>query len=70
MSVATVIFIPEGTQNRYAMRAVINYCQQEYNFLFNKQPRVYDFHHIHAAVFVFRINTDNKVSVKKRIFVL
>ena len=27
---ATVMFIPESTQNRFAMRAVINYCQQEY----------------------------------------
>ena len=27
---ATVVFIPESTQNRFAMRAVINYCQQEY----------------------------------------
>ena len=27
---ATVIFIKEGRQNRSAMRAVINYCLQEY----------------------------------------
>ena len=27
---ATVIFIKEGRQNPSAMRAVINYCQQEY----------------------------------------
>ena len=27
---ATVIFIKEGQQNRSAMCAVINYCQQEY----------------------------------------
>ena len=27
---ATVIFIKEGRQNRSAMRAVINYCQQQY----------------------------------------
>lgn len=36
---ATVIFIPEGTQNRYAMRAVINYCQQEYKTYDSKSKR-------------------------------
>ena len=36
---ATVIFIKEGRQNRSAMRAVINYCQQEYKTFDNKSKR-------------------------------
>ena len=36
---ATVIFIPEGTQKRYAMRAVINYCQQDYKTYDSKSKR-------------------------------
>ena len=36
---ATVIFIHEGTQNRFAMRAVINYCQQEYKTYDSKSKR-------------------------------
>ena len=36
---ATVIFIKEGRQNRSAMRAVINYCQQEYKTYDNKSKR-------------------------------
>lgn len=36
---ATVIFIHEGTQNRFAMRAVINYCQQEYKTYGSKSKR-------------------------------
>ena len=36
---ATVIFIKEGRQNRYAMRAVINYCQQEYKTFDSKSKR-------------------------------
>ena len=39
MSVATVIFIHEGTQNPSAMRAVINYCQQEYKTYDSKSKR-------------------------------
>ena len=33
---ATVMYIPEHRQNRFAMRAVINYCQQEYKTYDNK----------------------------------
>ena len=36
---ATVMFIPESTQNRFAMRAVINYCQQEYKTFDSKFKR-------------------------------
>lgn len=36
---ATVIFIKEGRQNRSAMCAVINYCQQEYKTFDNKSKR-------------------------------
>lgn len=36
---ATVIFIKEGRQNRSAMRAVINYCMQEYKTFDNKSKR-------------------------------
>ena len=39
MIVATVIFIHEGTQNPSAMRAVINYCQQEYKTYDSKSKR-------------------------------
>ena len=35
---ATVMYIPEHRQNRYAMRAVINYCMQEYK-TFDKQTK-------------------------------
>ena len=35
---ATVMYIPEHRQNRYAMRAVINYCMQEYK-TFEKQTK-------------------------------
>ena len=35
----TVIFIKEGRQNRSAMRAVINYCQQEYKTFDSKSKR-------------------------------
>ena len=37
---ATVMFIPESTQNRFAMRAVINYCQQEYKTFDSKFKRI------------------------------
>ena len=33
---ATVMYIPEHRQNRFAMRAVINYCMQEYKTFDNK----------------------------------
>ena len=36
---ATVMFIPESTHNRFAMRAVINYCQQEYKTFDSKSKR-------------------------------
>ena len=36
---ATVILIKEGRQNRSAMRAVINYCQQEYKTFDSKSKR-------------------------------
>ena len=36
---ATVIFIKEGRQNRSAMRAVINYCLQEYKTFDSKSKR-------------------------------
>ena len=36
---ATVIFIKEGRQNPSAMRAVINYCQQEYKTYDSKSKR-------------------------------
>ena len=36
---ATVIFIKEGRQNLSAMRAVINYCQQEYKTFDSKSNR-------------------------------
>ena len=36
---ATVMYIPEHRQNRFAMRAVINYCQQEYKTFDNKSKR-------------------------------
>jgi len=36
---ATVFFIKEGRQNRSAMRAVINYCMQEYKTFDNKSKR-------------------------------
>lgn len=36
---ATVIYIPEHRQNRFAMRAVINYCQQEYKTFDSKSKR-------------------------------
>ena len=36
---ATVIFIKEGRQNPSAMRAVINYCMQEYKTFDNKSKR-------------------------------
>ena len=36
---ATVIFIPEGRQKPSAMRAVINYCQQEYKTFDSKSKR-------------------------------
>ncbi len=35
---ATVMYIPEHQQNRFAMRAVINYCMQEYK-TFDKQTK-------------------------------
>ena len=36
---ATVMYITEHRQNRFAMRAVINYCQQEYKTLDSKSKR-------------------------------
>ena len=36
---ATVMYIPEHRQNRFAMRAVINYCMQEYKTYDNKSKR-------------------------------
>ena len=39
LTVATVIFIPEGRQKPSAMRAVINYCQQEYKTFDSKSKR-------------------------------
>ena len=39
MSLATVMYIPEHRQNRFAMRAVINYCMQEYKTYDNKSKR-------------------------------
>lgn len=36
---ATVMYIPEHRQNRFAMHAVINYCQQEYKTYDNKSKR-------------------------------
>ncbi len=36
---ATVMYIPEHRQNRFAMRAVINYCMQEYKTFDNKSKR-------------------------------
>ena len=36
---ATVMYIPEHRQNRFAMRAVINYCVQEYKIFDNKSNR-------------------------------
>ena len=36
---ATVMYIPEHRQNRFAMRAVINYCMQEYKTFDNKLKR-------------------------------
>ena len=36
---ATVMYIPEHRQNRFAMKAVINYCQQEYKTYDNKSKR-------------------------------
>ena len=36
---ATVMYIPEHQQNRFAMRAVINYCMQEYKTFDNKSKR-------------------------------
>ncbi len=35
---ATIMYIPEHRQNRFAMRAVINYCMQEYK-TFDKQTK-------------------------------
>ena len=37
---ATVIYIPEHRQNRFAMRAVINYCMQEYKTIDSKSKRI------------------------------
>ena len=36
---ATVMYIPEHRQNRFAMRAVINYCMQEYKTYDSKPKR-------------------------------
>ncbi len=36
---ATVMYIPEHRQNRFAMRAVINYCMQEYKTYDGKSKR-------------------------------
>ena len=36
---ATVMYIPEHRQNRFAMRAVINYCQQAYKTFDSKSKR-------------------------------
>ena len=36
---ATVMYIPEHRQNRFAMRAVINYCMQKYKTFDNKSKR-------------------------------
>ena len=36
---ATVMYIPEYRQNRFAMRVVINYCMQEYKTYDNKSKR-------------------------------
>ena len=36
---ATVMYIPEHRQNRFAMRAVINYCVQEYKTYDRKSKR-------------------------------
>ena len=36
---ATVMYIPEHRQNRFAMRAVINYCMQEYKTFDRKSKR-------------------------------
>ena len=36
---ATVMYIPEHRQNRFAMRAVINYCMQEYKTFDNKSKQ-------------------------------
>nr|WP_316619229.1 relaxase/mobilization nuclease domain-containing protein [uncultured Ruminococcus sp.] len=36
---ATVMYIPEHRQNRFAMRAVINYCMQEYKTFDSKSKR-------------------------------
>lgn len=36
---ATVMYIPEHRQNRFAMRAVINYCMQEYKTCDSKSKR-------------------------------
>ena len=36
---ATVMYIPEHRQNRFAMRAVINYCMQEYKTIDSRSKR-------------------------------
>ena len=36
---ATSMYIPEHRQNRFAMRAVINYCMQEYKTIDSKSKR-------------------------------
>ena len=36
---ATVMYIPEHRQNRFAMRAVINYCMQEYKIFDSKSKQ-------------------------------
>ncbi len=36
---ATVMYIPEHRQNRFAMRAIINYCMQEYKTYDSKSKR-------------------------------
>ena len=36
---ATIMYIPEHRQNRFAMRTVINYCMQEYKTFDNKSKR-------------------------------
>ena len=36
---ATIVYIPEHRQNRFAMRAVINYCQQQYKTFDSRSKR-------------------------------
>lgn len=60
---ATVMYIPEHRQNRFAMRAVINYCQQEYKTYDSKSKR-----QLISGVYCDGINAFREFMATKKVY--